>query len=133
MNKKTILAAALASTMAVGAVAPSATAQSSNPNPNVPGSVMSSKLSTLPEDIKQDREEYHNYIQNELNEKPTGFDDFVSGSSTFGDVFLSDKALVNALGITATLGGIAAVIAAAVTGQDVVRDALANFGISPRI
>jgi len=133
MKKATTLA--LTSALALGAIAgaPTANAQSSDPNPSVPGSVMSSKISTLPEDIKQDQEEYRNFIQNELNEKPTGFDNFVSGSSTFANAFLSDKALVNAIALGVVGAGLAAVIGAATSGNDVVKEVLDQAGINPRI
>lgn len=131
MKKTTTIA--LASALALGALAAPANAESSNPNPNVPGAVMSSKLSTLPDDIKKNREENREFIKNFLGAEPTATDDFISGSSTVANVFFSDKALILSLAFGVLGTSLAALVGAATTGKDVVKEVLDQAGISPRI
>lgn len=131
MKKTTTIA--LTSALALGALAAPANAESSNPNPNVPGTVMSSKLSTLPDDIKENREENREFIKNFLGAKPTATDDFISGSSTVANVFFSDKALILSLAFGVLGTSLAALVGAATTGKDVVKEVLDQAGISPRI
>lgn len=44
-----------------------------------------------------------------------------------------ERAIINGVGLSVLLGGVAAVIAAAVTGKDVFLDVLNHIGVSPRI
>lgn len=133
MKKTTTLALTSALTLGALAGAPDANAQSSDPNPNVPGAVMSSKLSTLPEDIKSDKEENRRIISEELGLEPNVFDDIISGSFTIADVFASDKALMIAVALGVLGTGAAAVIGAATSGKDVVKEVLDQAGINIRI